>query len=105
MDYTIISHIKKIKSIPTAEWAIQSNEEHNHGVANLAEQFAGEFDCADWGKVIGLLHDKGKEKKDFQNYIRKKSEYDLNTPIWKDKTHAYVGALLAKKYYGSLSFF
>ena len=105
MDYTIISHIKKIKSIPTAEWAIQSNEEHNHGVANLAEQFAGEFDCADWGKVIGLLHDKGKEKKDFQNYIRKKSEYDLNTPIWKDKTHAYVGALLAKKYYGSLSVF
>lgn len=105
MDFTIISHVKKSEFMPTDEWSVQSNEEHNHGVANLAELFAGEFDCADWGKVIGLLHDKGKEKKDFQNYIRKTSGYDPNAPSWKDKTHAYVGALLAQKYYGCLSVF
>lgn len=101
----IISHIKKMKSLPTDEWPVQSNEDHHQGVAKLAEQFAGEFDCADWGKVIGLLHDKGKEKNDFQNYIRKTSEYDLNAMAWKDKAHAYVGALLAQKYYGCLSVF
>ena len=105
MDFTIISHVKKNEFTPTDEWAVQSNEEHNQGVANWAGLFAGEFDCADWGKVIGLLHDKGKEKKDFQNYIRKISGYDPNAPNWKDKTHAYVGALLAQKYYGCFSVF
>lgn len=101
----IISHIRKLESLPTYEWPVQSNEEHNQGVAKLAEQFAGEFNCADWGKVIGLLHDKGKEKNDFQHYIRKTSGYDLNVPGWKDKDHAYVGALLAKEYYKSLFIF
>ena len=105
MDFTIISNVKKNEFTSTDEWAVQSNEEHNQGVANWAELFAGEFDCADWGKVIGLLHDKGKEKKDFQNYIRKTSGYEPNAPSWKDKTHAYVGALLAQRYYGCLSVF
>ena len=55
MDFTIISHVKKNEFTPTDEWAVQSNEEHNQGVANWAGLFAGEFDCADWGKVIGHI--------------------------------------------------
>ncbi len=91
--------------MPTSEWPVQSNEEHSIGVANRAVKFAAEFDCADWGRIIGLLHDKGKEKIDFQRYIRKVSEYDISVPSYKDKTHAYVGGLLAKEMYGPLSLF
>ena len=36
MDFTIISHVKKNEFTPTDEWAVQSNEEHNQGVANWA---------------------------------------------------------------------
>lgn len=81
---------------------VQSCEEHNIGVAQLAESFASEFGFGHWGYVMGMLHDKGKEKTDFQNYIRKTSGYDTSMPYWKDKSHAYVGALLAKKIYGPL---
>ena len=55
---TVISHIK----YNGTDWIIQSNEEHQKGVANLASQFAGEFGMAEWGRVLGLLHDKGKEQ-------------------------------------------
>lgn len=105
MDNKIISHLKRCECLPTSEWLIQSNEEHSKGVADRTAQFAAEFDCADWGQIMGLLHDKGKEKIDFQRYIRKVSEYDISVPPYKDKTHAYVGGLLAKEMYGSLSLF
>lgn len=81
---------------------VQSCEEHNIGVAKLAESFASEFGFGKWGYAMGMLHDKGKEKTDFQNYIRGNSGYDTSVPYWKDKSHAYVGALLAKKIYGPL---
>ena len=94
-----ISHIRKNPDGEIA--ACQSNEEHCLGVAILARQFASEFGMGDWGYALGLLHDKGKEKKEFQDYIR-----DVNgmsghkgwTP--QGKAHAYVGALLALKLYG-----
>ena len=94
-----ISHIRKNPDGEIA--ACQSNEEHCLGVAILARQFASEFGMGDWGYALGLLHDKGKEKKEFQDYIR-----DVNgisghkgwTP--QGKAHAYVGALLAQKLYG-----
>ena len=91
-----ISHIKKDLS------AIQTNEEHSHGVAELAERFAAEFGMGDWGRVIGLLHDKGKERNSFQQYIRTSSEYDM-TAQWhgEDKQHAYIGAVIAKRLYQS----
>ena len=47
--------------------AIQSNEEHQQGVAERAERFAAEFGMGEWGHVLGLLHDKGKDSKAF-NY-------------------------------------
>jgi len=56
----------------------------------------------EWGRVMGLLHDKGKEKKDFQNYIKTVGGIVDNPLHWNDKDHAYVGALIAKKVYGPL---
>ena len=87
----IISHIR------TEDWAIQSNEEHQQGVSLLASQFAGEFGMAEWGRVLGLLHDKGKEKKAFQQHILKESGKDLYIKVEGDYRHAYVGALIAKE--------
>ena len=85
----MVSHVR-----PTDQ-AIQTNEEHSKNVAALASQFASEFGMADWGWFIGQLHDKGKERKDFQNYIRK--ENGIEAPTYNDKTHAWIGALLAKQ--------
>ena len=101
-DNVVPKFISNIRKNPDGEIAAyQSNEEHCLGVAILARQFASEFGMGDWGYALGLLHDKGKEKKEFQDYIR-----DVNgmsghkgwTP--QGKAHAYVGALLALKLYG-----
>ena len=73
MDMTeIISHIYQDNE---GHWVTQSNEDHSVGVARLASQFAGEFGMSEWGKVLGLLHDKGKETDAFQQYIKKESGY------------------------------
>jgi len=62
----LISHIKKSNN----QWEIQTNEEHQNGVAGLASQFASEFGMTQWGRVLGLLHDKGKEQKTFQQHTQ-----------------------------------
>ena len=65
----IISHIRKNGQV----WEAQSNDEHQHGVAELASRFASDFGMGEWGRVLGLLHDKGKEQDGFQRYIKKES--------------------------------
>lgn len=62
----LISHIKESNN----QWEIQTNEEHQNGVAGLASQFASEFGMTKWGRVLGLLHDKGKEQKTFQQHTQ-----------------------------------
>lgn len=92
-----ISHIRKDSDGHIV--AVQSNSDHSIGVARLAEGFACEFGMGEIGKVMGLLHDRGKEKNEFQNYIR-----DVNgIPGYKNwtyegKSHAYVGGLIAKQF-------
>ena len=97
-----ISHIKK--NLTGEVEGFQSNEEHCLEVAKLAKQFASEFGMGEWGYVLGILHDKGKESKEFQEYIQ-----DVNGipghKKWtqKGKAHAYVGALIAQRLYGNQS--
>jgi len=86
-----ISHVRQ----PGLE--TQSNEDHQQGVAELASKFAREFGMAEWGRVMGLLHDKGKEKKSFQQHIIKESGLNPETRVDGDYRHAYVGALIAKE--------
>ena len=93
----IISHIKKDDN---NHWEFQSNEEHQAGVAKLASEFAGSFGMGEWGKVLGLLHDKGKEQKTFQQHIKSASGYE-NIHVDGDYNHAYVGALIAKKLFNN----
>ena len=89
--YQIISHIRN------EDHCIQTNEAHHEGVALLASKFADEFNMSEWAKVIGALHDKGKEQKTFQQYIRKVSGLDPDIHLEGEHNHAYVGALIAKQ--------
>jgi len=86
-----ISHIRM------TDRAIQSNDDHQQGVAERAESFATDVNMTGWGRVLGLLHDKGKEKKAFQQHIVKESGLDPNIKVEGDYRHAYVGALIAKE--------
>ena len=96
-----IAHIKK--SAAGDHYLFQSNEEHLEGVAKLAEQFASEFGMGSWGYVLGLLHDKGIEKKEFQEYIH--DVYGIpGHKHWTQmgKAHSYVGAILARQLFPSV---
>lgn len=88
---TIISHIR-----PT-DLAVQTNDEHSKGVADLAATFAAEFGMHKVGYVMGLLHDKGKEQHGFQQYIKSVSGYDPSVTYAEKTPHAFVGMLVALK--------
>ncbi|MGN0007906.1 MAG: CRISPR-associated helicase Cas3' [Alistipes sp.] len=93
----IISHIRR----DATGVSYQSNEEHSLGVANLTKKFAAAFGMAEWGYVLGLLHDKGKEKKQFQEYIRDVNGMQGYTDYTQEgKKHAYVGAIVAERNFG-----
>lgn len=86
----IISHLYK----NTEEcWVLQSNEEHSVGVARLASRFAGEFGMSEWGKVLGQLHDKGKESQAFQQHIKKESGYEPDIKVCGNYNHAFIGGV------------
>ena len=87
-DQITISHIDN-------SGAIQTNEEHQRGVAQMAEHFATEFGMGDCGRLMGLLHDKGKEQKEWQKYIQGSTNTGPN--------HAYVGAIIAQKLYPQIA--
>jgi len=44
--------------------------EHLQNTAVLAERFATEFNCAEWGRLAAVWHDLGKYSGEFQQYIR-----------------------------------
>lgn len=92
-----ISHVRE------TDKKIQTNEEHSQGVALLAEQFATEFGCGPLGRVLGLLHDKGKETPEFQAHIRRVTGLAPSANERNYKGHAYVGGLLSHKLYGQFS--
>lgn len=96
----IVSHIRRDDTSQTI--FCQSNREHSLGVANLAKRFAEAFGMGGWGYALGLLHDKGKEKHQFQSYIRDVNGIPGYTDYTRDgKSHAYVGAILARRIYGT----
>ena len=84
----IISHIDN-------NGVIQTNEEHQQGVAQKAKRFAEEFGMGDFGRLMGLLHDKGKEQVEWQKYILGETMHGPH--------HAYVGACIARKQYPKIA--
>ena len=77
------------------EWHIQSNDDHSNGVAELAFEFANGFGMGNWGKMLGQLHDRGKESDGFQAHIKRSSGFDSNARSSDKSSHSYIGAVLA----------
>ena len=98
MKTTIISHVRQ------SDKAIQTNEAHQRGVAALAERFAAKFGMGDFGQLMGLLHDKGKEQADWQKYIQGVTGFNEEFASLKaGPHHAYVGAIIAQKQYPQIA--
>ena len=94
---SIISHIRN-------DMKIQTNDEHQLGVANLAASFAAKFGLEDIARISGLLHDKGKEQKEWQEYIQGATGYNPKfAHITKGPQHAYIGAIIAKEKYPEIA--
>jgi len=78
--------------------------DHLKGTASLAEQFANKFHSGIWGKALGVAHDAGKGRRDWQKYIRRKSGYDdaahLEGKVGKIP-HAIYGAMLVENLFGN----
>lgn len=95
-------NISHIRTSAEGRIEVQTNEEHSHNVAELAKRFAQQFGMDEWGYLIGQLHDRGKERFSFQQYIRQSN--GLPYEHWSgDTDHAYIGALVAQKAYPVLS--
>ena len=87
----IISHLR------ASDMEIQTNDVHQQGVAEMAQTFSAEFGMGDLGKIMGLLHDKGKEQAEWQRYIQGMTNSGPH--------HAYVGACIAQKQYPQIANF
>ena len=86
------------------EQRVQTLEDHSTHVAELAAQFAAEFGCGDIARIIGLLHDKGKEQTEWQKYIRGVTGYAPKySKIKSSPNHAYIGARIAQILYPQLA--
>ena len=97
----IISHL--YQDHEDGHWVFQSNENHAAGVAERASHYANEFGMSSWGKVLGALHDIGKQSNAFQQHIRRESGYAPETKVEGDYHHAYIGAIIARRLYGKTS--
>lgn len=78
----------------------QSLKAHSTHVAELAAQFADEFGCGEIARIMGLLHDKGKEQTEWQKYLQGVTGYKPQyANIKSGPNHAYVGACIARILY------
>ena len=99
MDKYLIYHLYQDKE--NGQWIMQSNDEHQEGVAKMAASFACQFELSSWGRALGLLHDKGKERAAFQQYIRKMNCLPTDDIMcYVNHTHAFVGRILAIEFVG-----
>lgn len=70
-----------VRQLPDGAWVEHGLEEHLHGVAGLAGEFAADFRASSWASLAGLWHDLGKYREKFQQYIRAVSGYDPEAHI------------------------
>ena len=99
----LFAHITQAKEDNT-EQRTQTLEAHSSRVSELASQFAAEFGCGDIARVMGLLHDKGKEQAEWQRYIQGVTGYNKEyAHVKQGPNHAYVGACIAQKQYPQIA--
>ena len=73
-----------LENKPESEW--QCLEDHLHNVAEFAARHAKAFQSANWGHMLGLLHDIGKYRPEFQDKLIRQSKRRVD--------HKSVGAKL-----------
>ena len=92
MDY----YAHSLKNKPPEQWQLLSV--HLHATAEKTRNFAASFSSEEWAYAIGLLHDLGKARKSFQNYLLHcngltTTDYDAS-----DHSHSGAGAVWAKQH-------
>ena len=92
-----IAHVKRNAD---GSWADpQTLDDHLRGTAKLAERFAASFGSGAWGRALGMCHDTGKARDEWQRYIKTKSGYDEEAWLETQKgkvDHSTPGAKLAE---------
>jgi len=90
-----------LKGQPPDRW--QPLDVHASAVARLAEKFAQPFHSGAWASLLGSLHDTGKARVSFQNYLRSCNnltdvDYDAS-----DHSHSGAGAVWAAQTFSRCS--
>ena len=88
----MIAHLK-LKPEPV----FQSLQEHSANVADLAKRFADIFDSGTLAYLAGWLHDKGKERDTFQNYILSTNGLAPKNDAKGSHEHAFIGGVIAQR--------
>ena len=73
-----------------ATW--QPLSDHSENTARLASSFALPFGSAASARLLGLCHDAGKSRKDFQSYLRHSNGIEDEDPDYGPHAHASIGA-------------
>lgn len=73
----------------------QTLEAHSLQVAHLSRQFAEPFSSGAMAESIGLLHDAGKARKSFQDYLKLRNGVELDDADYGDHSHSGAGACWA----------
>ncbi len=89
-----------MKARPLSEW--QLLEDHLAGVASRAGAFASPFGSSAWARLAGLLHDVGKSRIAFQNYLKFVNEMEDAKYDASDHSHSGAGAAWATAHLGKL---
>ncbi len=74
----VLAHVRQDSA---GRWHEHSLDDHLRGVAQIASDFAADFDSGDWASIAGLWHDLGKYSMEFQRYIKSVSGYDAEAHI------------------------
>ena len=69
--------------------------DHLTGTAERATEMAGEFGCAEWGRLAGLWHDLGKYSEDFQQMLRAVSGTEAHIEAKSRVDHSTSGGIFA----------
>lgn len=96
-----IAHVRQNED---GAWADpQTLRDHLEGTAERAEKFAAAFGSGSWGRALGLAHDTGKGRDEWQRYIRTGSGYDEEAGLATKRgkvEHSAPGAKLAEEVLG-----